>query len=312
MVMRTQNNRTPIELYQYYMRQAELEIPPMVWIVASFIAALAAGLLLFFLSVFLKLNEPLLGALGFFIVLDIMIGYPYLKGRGRIESIEANLPDALKQMADTLKAGSTYEYALREVAASQYGPLTEEMKKVLRKLEEGENFENAMMSMSNAVESRLVKRVITIILDSIRAGAALADILDEIALDVRELNRIGQERKAKTMMQAIFMVAAGIIVAPFIFGLISTVIDLLISTATKTGSLEGTQLTVILNSKDLIIFSVKSYLLVLGIATAVMMGIMRDGKLSKSLLYMPFLVLLAYIVYFLSRFVTGLLVGSPI
>jgi hypothetical protein len=51
---------------------------------------------------------------------------------------------------------------------------------------------------------------------------------------------------------------------------------------------------------------------VLGIATAVMMGIMRDGKLSKSLLYMPFLVLLAYIVYFLSRFVTGLLVGSPI
>jgi pilus assembly protein TadC len=310
--MRTQNTRTPIELYQYYMRQAELEIPPMVWIVASFIAALAAGLLLFFLSVLLKLNEPLLGALGFFIVLDIMIGYPYLKGRGRIESIEANLPDALKQMADTLKAGSTYEYALREVAASQYGPLTEEMKKVLRKLEEGENFENAMLSMSNAVESRLVKRVITIILDSIRAGAALADILDEIALDVRELNRIGQERKAKTMMQAIFMVAAGIIVAPFIFGLISTVIDLLISTATKTGSLEGIQLTVILNSKDLIIFSVKSYLLVLGIATAVMMGIMRDGKLSKSLLYMPFLVLLAYIVYFLSRFVTGLLVGSPL
>lgn len=310
--MRIQNTRTPIELYQYYMRQAEIEIPPMVWIVASFIAALAAGLLLFFISVLLKLNEPLLGVLGFFIVLDIMLGYPYLKGRARIESIEANLPDALKQMADTLKAGSTYEYALREVAASQYGPLTDEMKKVLRKLEEGENFENAMLSMSNSVESRLVRRVITIILDSIRAGAALADILDEIALDVRELNRIGQERKAKTMMQAIFMVAAGIIVAPFIFGLISTVIDLLISTATKTGSLEGTQLAVVLNSKDLIIFSVKSYLLVLGISTAVMMGIMRDGKLSKSLLYMPFLVLLAYIVYFLSRFVTGLLVGSPI
>ncbi len=304
--------KPPLELYAYYMRQAELDVPVMVWIVASFIAALAVGLLLFAGSFILKLNEPLLGILGFFIVLDIMLGYPYLKGRGRIESIEANLPDALKQMADTLKAGSTYEYALREIAASQYGPLTDEIKKVLRKLEEGENFENALQSFSIGIESRLVKRVITIILDAIRAGAALADILDEIALDVRELNRISMERKTKTILQAIFMVAAGVVVAPFIFGLVSTVVDLLINTSAKTGSLSGAELQNVLNAKELILFSVKTYLLVLAVATAVMMGVMREGKPSKSLLYMPFLVLLAYIVFYLSRFVTGLLVGSPV
>ena len=304
--------KPPLELYAYYMRQANLDVPVMVWIVASFVAALAVGLLVFAVTLILKINEPLLGILGFFIIADLMLGYPYLKGRARIESIEANLPDALKQMADTLKAGSTYEYALREIAASQYGPLTEEIKKVLRKLEEGENFENAFQSFSTGVESRLVKRVVTIILDAIRAGAALADILDEIALDVRELNRISSERKTKTILQAIFMVAAGIFVAPFIFGLISTVVDLLINTSAKTGTLEGAGLKKVLDAKELILFSIKTYLLVLGIATAVMMGVMREGKPSKSLLYMPFLVLLAYIVFYLSRFVTGIMVGSPL
>ena len=128
------SERAPLHVYEYYMRQSGMDVPVMLWLLSSFIAALAVGLLLLVGSAILRFNEPLLGVLGFAIVLDIMLAYPYLKGRGRIESIEANLPDALKQMADTLKAGSTYEYALREIAYSQYGALTEEMKKVLRKL----------------------------------------------------------------------------------------------------------------------------------------------------------------------------------
>ena len=48
-----------------------------------------------------------------------------------INAIEEALPDALKQLSDTLKAGGTYEYALREIATSEYDYLSKEMKNVI-------------------------------------------------------------------------------------------------------------------------------------------------------------------------------------
>jgi pilus assembly protein TadC len=302
--------KKPMEKYEYYMKQAGLDVPPMLWIVGSFVASLAAGLLGFFVPVLLGFNEPLFGILGFAIVLDIMLGYPYMKGKGRIESIESNLPDALKQMADTLKTGSTYEYALREIASSQYGALTVEMKKVLRKLEEGENFENSLFSLSRNVDSKLVRRVITIIVDTVRAGAALADILDEIAQDIRELNRIAQERKTKTMLQVIFMVSAGVLVAPFIFGLVGVVVDLLIMTSANVGGLSGSALIAVQNARDLISLGIKSYIFILAVSAGVMVGVMRDGNVAKSLIYIPLLLLVAYTVFYLSQFAVGILVGT--
>lgn len=302
--------KTPLERYAYYMQQAGLDVPVLLWLAGSFLAGLAVGLFMFFGTTLLKINEPLLGVLGFFIVVDLMIGYPYMKGKARIDAIEANLPDALKQIADTLKTGSTYEYALREVAASQYGPLTDEMKKVLRKLEEGENFENSLMTLSRNVESRLVRRVVTIIIDTVRAGAALADILDDIAADVREMNRIAQERRTKTVLQVIFMVTAGIIVAPFIFGMVATIIDFLINASSKTGAKSAAALAQVHNARDLIVFGVKGYILVIAVSASIMIGVMRDGRVSKSLLYIPLLLLIAYAVFYVSQFAVGLMVRT--
>ncbi len=306
------DTKTPLEKYEYYMQQAGLDVPVMLWLVGSFVASIAVGLLVFVGLLVLKVNEPLLSVLSFAIVIDLMVGYPYMKGRARIEAIEANLPDALKQISDTLKTGSTYEYALREVASAQYGPLSDEMKKVLRKLEEGENFENSLLSLTRSVDSRLLSRIITIIVDTVRAGAQLAEILDDISQDVREMNRIASERKTKTILQVIFMLTAGVLVAPFIFGLVSVVISFLIQTSEKTGALHAVNIQAIKNARDLIIFGIKGYIFIIAVSAAVMMGVMRDGKVSKSLLYIPLLLLLAYAVFFASQLLVGNIVGAGI
>ena len=308
--MSVQESRTPLEKYAYYMLQAKLDVPPLLWLAGSFVAALAVSLLVFVGLFVIKINEPLLGILAFFIIFDLMVGYPYMKGRSRIEAIEEALPDALKQISDTLKTGSTYEYALREVASAQYGPLSDEMKRVLRKLEEGENFENSLLSLSRSVDSRLVGRVITIIVDTVRAGAQLAEILDDISQDVREMNRITAERKSKTLLQVIFMVAAGVIVAPFIFGLVSVVINFLINTSGNAGAVTGANLTAIKGARDLIILAIKGYIFIVAVAASVMIGAMRDGKLSKSLLYAPLLLMLAYAIFFISQALVGTIVGA--
>jgi pilus assembly protein TadC len=299
--------------YEQYLIQINLKVDPVFWIIiSSVIAGLFAGLTFFVLELFEVTSYMIIMVFVVLIVVaDLMIGYPYIKGLQRIGEIEKDLPEALKQMADILKAGGTYEYALREISTSDFGPLTKEIQNVLRKLEEGENFENSLMVLSRNVNSRLVKRSVTIIIDSVKAGAGLADILDEIAEDIRLTNRIQQERKSRTLMQVLFMVAAGALVTPFIYGLVSTILNYMISsTAALGGTTTPETVQKALENKGFLIMLVQIYILIEIVATSVMIALMRDGNKNKSIIYLPALLFIAFIVFFIASAVTGNLIKA--
>jgi flagellar protein FlaJ len=238
-----------------------------------------------------------------------MVSYPYSKGVARVDEIESYLPDALKQMADTLKAGGTYELALRDVSQGEYGALTEEFAGVLRKLEEGENFENALMTLPESVDSRLMARTINIIIDSIKAGAGLADVLEDIAEDVREAKRIDVERRTRTMMQVLFMFATGAVVAPFIFGIVSGLISLFIRSATGF-EMPAAAITKAVGAGAHIVLMLQIYIFIEIFASSLMIALMREGKASKALSLFPLLLLVAFIVFFGSRIVATLMLAG--
>ena len=295
--------------YAEYLHSAEFKVDPLLWIIFALLASVIVGVGTWYLTsqiLFVKETYQL-SALIFLVVLDVLIGYPYFKAEQRIEQIEEDLPDALRQMADTLKSGGTYEYALREVVNSDLGPLKKEINEVLKKLEEGENFETSLKTLSYNVDSRLIKRTVTIVIDSVAAGAGLAAVLEEIAEDVRETHRINKERKARTVLQVIFMFVAGGIVAPSIFGFVSTISKVLLNASASAVSAE--RVAESNNALGIIELSVQGYLFVESIATALMIAVMREGKVSKSIIYIPVLLCIAYISYLLAGFFSGLLVG---
>jgi archaeal flagellar protein FlaJ len=297
--------------YEKWLAQIGLKVDPLIWITISLFVAIAFGLLTLTILTILNLTFAIIMVLVVaFVVADLLLGYPYLKGMQRINEIEKDLPEALKQMADILKAGGTYEYALRELANSEMGALTIEIRAILRKLEEGENFENSLKELSRNVDSKLVKRTVTIINDSVKAGAGLADILEQIADDTRELFRIEQERKSRTLMQVLFMIAAGAIVSPFIFGLISTVAGFLVETGSGTGLVTATEQAIITANKDFIIILIQIYVFIQVTVSGVMMSLMREGKKSKSIIYIPGLLFIAYLIYFISRIFTAGIIGG--
>jgi len=299
----------PYFKYKKILRQAQFKIPASRWIAISIIVSI-----LLFLSVYLAIEllkipvshiisiAVLLGAL------DLMLGYPYLKAMERIGLIEEALPEALKQMADTLKAGATYEFALREVATAQYGPLSKEIELTLRKLEEGENLENSLSSFADNIDSRLVKRTIAIIVDSIKAGAGLADVLDEISDDVRELHRIGMERKSQTLMQVMFIATAGVFVAPLIFGFISTIVDLFITSTTVMEVSKIAQEQAVA-TKDFILLMIQIYMMIAVLANSAMISLMREGRIGKSIIYFPILLLVAFACYYAAAIGSSAFVG---
>ena len=317
-----------LKKYEKYLAEINLKVDPLLWIALSFLIALIMGILVYLLLQYLSpVTDPNLVALGdqdppltesmiimvfvmFFVTIDLILGYPYIKGIGRISSIEQELPEALKQMADILKAGGTYEYALREISHADFGPLTKELQNVLRKLEEGENFEDSLSTLAYNIDSRLVKRSVTIIIDSVKAGAGLADILDQIADDIRDTNRINHERRSQTLMQVLFMVTAGAMVTPFIFGLISTIVDFLISSSSQLSTLSVEVRLEATQSKYILLYLLQIYVFVEVAASSVMISLMREGKKNKSIIYLPILLFIGYVVYFLSGIISRSLIAG--
>jgi len=298
-----------IEKYETLLEFDRIKINAITWISAAIIISLLVGILSWILSSFIIKETTLLPFAFGTATLVLILGYPYMKKESIVDTIEDNFSDALKQMADTLKAGDTYESALREVANSEYGRLSEEMEIALRSLEEGSNIETALESFAERIDSRLVRRTITIILDSIKTGASLAEILDEISEDVRDFHRLKEERKANTTMQFMFMVAAGGAIAPMIFGEVSAVMG--IFSRITSSVVETAQLAAVEKTSQIILILIQGYIIIEVVGSGAMMSIIREGKLNKSIIYIPILLLLAFIMYYASTIaISSILAGA--
>jgi len=296
--------------YKKMLRDVRFKVPAELWLLLSTGLAIGAGIIALSAILFLNLPvSPLVALVLFLVVGDLMLGYPYLLAIRRVNSIEDALPDALKQLSDILRAGGTYEYALREISTSEYGYLSKEMENVLRKMEEGENLEDSLNSFSKNIDSLLVKRTFSIINDAIKAGAGLADVLDEIADDVRAMHRIGLERISGTMLQVLFIVAAGSVVAPAIMGMVTTVITLLIEASASIVT-DKAKIVEAIATKDFIITLSQIYLIIEVVASGIMISLTREGKVNKSLIYTPILLLVAFVFYYLALFVSGMVIGG--
>ncbi|MFA6268799.1 MAG: type II secretion system F family protein [archaeon] len=290
-----------IEKYISWVEFDQMKYSALTWVLITIAISAIIGGASFVLSSLILNEFTLLPAAIILATLVLMLGYPYLLKESIINSVERNFGDALKQMADTLKAGDTYESALREVVESDYGRLSDEMQLAIRRIEDGENLETSLTSFADRIDSRLVKRTIVIILDSIKTGASLADILDEIADDVKDFQRLKEERKSGTTMQFYFMVAAGGFIAPAIFGEINSVIGSFANISSQT--LNPAQLLETKSMSNFTLMLIQLYIIIEVVGTGTMMSLVREGKVNKSIIYIPVLLLVAFVAYYLSTFV---------
>jgi flagellar protein FlaJ len=147
----------------------------------------------------------------------VLIFLPNLKKGGRSAEASRELPYALRQMATELRAGLGLHDSMRSVAMSGYGPLSEEFARTLEEIKYGETTENALMDMSERIDSEGMKRAIYQITRTLSSGGDLAKTLnviaDDIAYEMRmKLKDYAQKLNSFTM---IYMFIA--ILGPVIF-----------------------------------------------------------------------------------------------
>lgn len=225
----------------------------------------------------------------------------------RTSSVEKVLPDVLTMISQNMIAGMTTYNALWVAARPEFGPLAVEIQTVARETLGGESFENALVSMSDRIKSYKLARSVKLMVQGMRSGGELPTVLQEIANDMRAEQNLFRRMRSETTSQSMFILFALLVGAPLLFAaslqfvtIFSTIFG---ETGISTGPSGLTQQTGIPPIQELPIkpdFFWKFAVITLGISGlfgALLIGLIRTGKLSAGIPIMIILIPLPIIIF---------------
>jgi flagellar protein FlaJ len=122
----------------------------------------------------------------------------------RRKAIDESLPLLLDDIGQGQEIGLTLLQTLEEVSKRDYGPLTEEVRRLAAKLSWGVNFEKAFIAFSERIGTELVSKISVLILEAIALGGDLKTTFNETAKFVRRILELRRERENE--MRPYFMV----------------------------------------------------------------------------------------------------------
>ena len=120
---------------------------------------------------------------------------------GRLNAFNKQLPDTITLLANGLRAGSSFLQAVELVVRESRPPMSTEFGRVIREVNLGLPFEQAMENMVRRVRSDDLELMATAINIQHTVGGNLAEILDSIAFTIRERIRIKGEIRTLTAQQ---------------------------------------------------------------------------------------------------------------
>jgi tight adherence protein B len=132
--------------------------------------------------------------------LGVLIPYMVLvrKRKRRLRKFEKQLPDALDLMARGLRAGQTFTAGLQQVAKEMPDPLGTEFFNTFREFNHGLDLNTALLNLCDRINLRDLTFFTTAVLIQRETGGNLTEILEKIAILIRERFKLRDQVKALT------------------------------------------------------------------------------------------------------------------
>ncbi len=201
--------------------RADLKLKPSEYIFIMVGSTIGVPVLMFIFSFFFPaLGSPialLIGAL-----IGFMLPRFWLSRRknGRLGAFNKQLPDTITLIANALRAGSSFLQAIELVVRESRPPISTEFGRVIREVNLGLPFDQALENMVRRVRSDDLELMATAISIQHQVGGNLAEILDSISYTIRERVRIKGEIRTLTAQQRLSGYVVGflpIALAGFLF-----------------------------------------------------------------------------------------------
>ncbi|HEX7346937.1 MAG TPA: type II secretion system F family protein [Candidatus Limnocylindrales bacterium] len=182
--------------------RADLRLKPSEYLFIWLGSIIGIPVVMFILGFFLPaLQSPislLVGALVGFLLPRFWLNR---RKNGRLNAFNKQLPDTITLIANALRAGSSFLQAIELVVRESRPPISTEFSRVIREVNLGLPFEQALENMVRRVRSDDLELMATAISIQHQVGGNLAEILDSIAYTIRERIRIKGEIRTLTAQQ---------------------------------------------------------------------------------------------------------------
>ncbi|CAN5451769.1 type II secretion system F family protein [soil metagenome] len=182
--------------------RADLKLKPSEFLMIRGGATIGIPVVLAVLSPFVTaFASPLVWLIGGLI--GFMLPKMWLNRRknGRLNAFNKQLPDTITLIANALRAGSSFLQAIELVVRESRPPISTEFSRVIREVNLGLPFDQALENMVRRVKSDDLELMGTAISIQHQVGGNLAEILDSIAYTIRERVRIKGEIRTLTAQQ---------------------------------------------------------------------------------------------------------------
>lgn len=204
------------EQLELQLERADMTIRPGEYVSIRF--AIAAGLFLAPMFMLDGVVAYLAGMAGAVVGYNLPKFYMNHKRKSRVSKLNAQLPEALTNISNSLKAGFGLLQALSSAAEQLSHPISTELNRTIHEMNIGSSAEEALLALSDRSGSYDLDIVVTAILVQRTVGGNLGEILDTVAHTMRERIRIRGEIQTLTAQQKLTgMIIGGL---PLVLGVI--------------------------------------------------------------------------------------------
>jgi pilus assembly protein TadC len=219
------------------------------------------------------------------------------KSRKRTREMEEALPAALYQMA-SLSSFSPIEEAVRSVAESRHGALSEEFAAACNEMRTGSSFENAIGGVVSRNDSWLLRRALETILVGYETGADTAELLKSTAEDIEKTHDLHRQRAAAMAVEKYTLLLAGAVIVPLVLGImISLVSGMSLNFPSElSGADEGVRKLVLSNA----VLGNQLYIAVYSVMASFFIAL-QENKKEKAAVYAAVLLPVSLLVFSAAR-----------
>jgi len=247
----------------------------------------------------------------------LMIDFKIFNRKTNIEEV---LADFLQLTSANIRAGMAIDKALWFSVRPRFGVLAKEIEIVAKETISGKPLESALLDFTKKYDSTLLKRSISLLIEGLRAGGEVGNLLNKISGNISESRLMKKEMSANVTTYVIFITFATVVAAPVLFALsnqLLQIINSLISTISRpaggggAGGFSGAFSTLSVQPGDFIFFAI-SMLVITSFFSASIIAIIKKGSVKGGIKYIPSFIVISISLFYLANYILSLTLGGII
>jgi archaellum biogenesis protein FlaJ (TadC family) len=234
----------------------------------------------------------------FYLGLDVAI----FKRKQKLEEV---LPDFLQLASSNIRAGMTIDQSLWFAIRPRFGVLAKEIEEVAKRTFAGEPLDSALRHFVKKYDSKMLERSINLLIEGLRAGGEMGDLLTKISSNIQETNIMKKELAANVTTYVIFITFATVLAAPFLFGmayqLILVIQEVFSRVNIAPSAVSGFPISIsegVISIGDFRTFAIVS-LIITSLFSSIIVSTIKKGNIKAGVRYIPAFMISSLTLFFI-------------